>query len=209
MVVQAAWPGATVEDTLQPVTERLARKLQETPRLDFLRGYTTAGVTTSFIHLNGNATGREFPDIWYHVRNRELRDCVEDGVPDISKIEIPGAQDEKIFVELSMKELANLGIDRAALIAALQAQNVVQPAGTVQTGSETLALRISGAFQSEQDVLATNFVVGSRMLRLGDIAEVRRSFAAQPLLRINGKPGIGVAIAMRDGWTRILSARSR
>jgi multidrug efflux pump subunit AcrB len=246
MVVQAAWPGATVEDTLKQVTERLERKLQETPKLDFLRSYTTAGLTTIFVNLKGETTGREVPDIWYHVRksigdirptlpagivgpgfnddfgdtfgiiygftadgftHRELRDYVESvrskllSVPDVSKIEILGAQDEKIFVEFSMKELASLGIDRSALSAALQAQNVVQPAGTIQTGYETLALRLSGAFQSEQDVLATNFAVGNRMLRLGDIAQVRRSFAdpPQPLFRVNGQPGIGLAIAMRDG----------
>jgi multidrug efflux pump subunit AcrB len=246
MVVQAAWPGATVDDTLKQVTERLERKLQETPKLDFLRSFTTAGVTTIFVNLKGETTGREVPDIWYHVRksigdirhtlptgivgpgfnddfgdtfgiiygftadgftHRELRDYVENvrskllGVPDVSKIEILGAQDEKIFVEFSMKELASLGIDRSALTAALQAQNVVQPAGTIQTGYETLALRLSGAFRSEQDVLATNFAVGNRMLRLGDIAQVRRSFAdpPQPLFRVNGQPGIGLAIAMRDG----------
>src|SRR5215813_11308290 len=68
MVVQAAWPGATVEDTLKQVTERLERKLQETPKLDFLRSYTTAGRTTIFVNLLGSATGREVPDIWYHVR---------------------------------------------------------------------------------------------------------------------------------------------
>src|SRR5690606_38647481 len=68
--------------------------------------------------------------------HRELRDYVEDvrsrllHVPDVSKIEILGAQDEKIFVEFSMRDLASLGIDRSALIAALQAQNIVQPAGT-------------------------------------------------------------------------------
>ena len=73
-------------------------------------------------------------------------------VADVSKIEILGAQDEKIFVEFSMKELANLGLDRSTLIAALQAQNVVQPAGVIQTGYETLPLRVSGAFRSEQDV---------------------------------------------------------
>jgi multidrug efflux pump len=246
MVVQAAWPGATVEDTLKQVTERLERKLQETPKLDFLRSFTTAGLTTIFVNLKGETTGREVPDIWYHVRksigdirptlpagivgpgfnddfgdtfgiiygftadgftHRELRDYVENvrskllSVPDVSKIEILGAQDEKIFVEFSMKELASLGIDRSALAAAIQAQNVVQPAGTIQTGYETLALRLSGAFQSEQDVLATNFAVGNRMLRLGDIAQVRRSFAdpPQPLFRVNGQPGIGLAIAMRDG----------
>ena len=246
MVVQAAWPGATVEDTLKQVTERLERKLQETPKLDFLRSYTTAGLTTIFVNLQGKTTGAEVPDIWYHVRksigdirhtlptgivgpgfnddfgdtfgiiygftadgftHRELRDYVEGvrskllGVPDVSKIEILGAQDEKIFVEFSMPELASLGVDRSALIAALQAQNVVQPAGSIETGYETLALRISGAFRSEQDVLATNFAVGNRMLRLGDIAQVRRSFAdpPQPLFRVNGKPSIGLAIAMRDG----------
>src|SRR4029078_5622249 len=139
--------------------------------------------------------------------HRELRDYVEDvrskllHVRDVSKIEILGAQDEKIFVEFSIEELAQLGIDRSALIAALQAQNVVQPAGTIQTGNETLSLRVSGAFRSEQDVANVNFAVGGRMLRLSDIAQVRRGFAdpPQPLFRVNGQPAIGLAIAMREG----------
>src|SRR3974390_584536 len=179
MVVQAAWPGATVEDTLKQVTERLERKLQETPKLDFLRSYTSAGLTTIFVNLKGSTTAREVPDIWYHVRksigdirhtlpagvvgpgfndefgdtfgiiygftadgftHRELRDYVEDirskllNVPDVSKIEVLGAQDERIFVEFSMRELASLGIDRSALISALQAPNVTRPPGTTHTG---------------------------------------------------------------------------
>ena len=90
--------------------------------------------------------------------HRELRDYVEDVrsrlllVPDVSKIEMLGAQDERIFVEFSMEQLAGLGIDRSALIAALQAQNVVSPAGTIQTGDEKLLLRVTGAFESEQDL---------------------------------------------------------
>jgi multidrug efflux pump subunit AcrB len=246
MVVQAAWPGATVEDTLKQVTERLERKLQETPHLDFLRSYTSAGVTTIFVNLKGSANAKEVSDTWYQVRknvgdvrhtlpagivgpgfnddfgdtfgiiygftsdgftHRELRDHVEDIrsklllVHDVSKIELLGAQDEKIFVEFSMKELASLGIDRSALIAALQAQNVVRPAGTIQTGHESLSLRVSGAFRSEQDIANINFVVGGRMLRLSDVAQVRRAYAdpPQPLLRVNGEPAIGLAIAMRDG----------
>ncbi|MGB7619537.1 MAG: efflux RND transporter permease subunit, partial [Pseudolabrys sp.] len=246
MVVQAAWPGASVDDMLKQVTERLERTLQETPKLDFLRSFTRAGVTTIFVNLKDNTAAREIPDIWYHVRksigdmrhtlpvgvvgpgfndefgdtfgiiygftadgftHRELRDYVEDvrskllHVRDVSKIEILGAQDERIFVEFSMKELASLGIDRSALIAALQAQNVVQPAGSIQTGNETLSLRVSGAFRSEQDVANVNFAVGGRMLRLSDIAQVRRGFAdpPQPLFRVNGQPAIGLAIAMREG----------
>ena len=246
MVVQAAWPGATIEDTLNQVTERLERTLQETPKHDFLRSYTRPGVTTIFVNLDGSTTANEVADIWYHVRksigdirhtlpagivgpgfndefgdtfgiiygftadgftHRDLRDYVEAArskllqVPDVSKIEILGAQDEKIFVEFSMRELASLGIDRSALIGALQAQNIVQPAGTIQTGYEKLLLRVSGAFRSEQDVLDVNFVVGGRILRLSDIAQVRRGYAdpPQPLFRVDGEPAIGLAIAMRDG----------
>ena len=100
-----------------------------------------------------------------------------------------------------MKELATLGIDRSALVAAFTAQNVVQPAGTIQTGNETLSLRVSGAFETEDDIRNINFVVGGRMLRLSDIAQVRRGFAEppQPMFRVNGEPAIGLAIAMRDG----------
>ncbi|MGC1826379.1 MAG: efflux RND transporter permease subunit, partial [Pseudolabrys sp.] len=68
MVVQAAWPGASVDDMLKQVTERLERTLQETPKLDFLRSFTRAGVTTIFVNLKDNTAAREIPDIWYHVR---------------------------------------------------------------------------------------------------------------------------------------------
>src|SRR5262249_2382885 len=246
MVVQAAWPGASVDDMLKQVTERLERTLQETPKLDFLRSFTRAGVTTIFVNLKDSTGAKEIPDIWYHVRksigdmrhtlpagvigpgfnddfgdtfgiiygftadgftHRELRDYVEDirskllGVPDVSKIEVLGAQDERIFVEFSMKELASLGIDPSALMAALSAQNVVQPAGIIQTGNEKLSLRVSGAFRSEQDVRDITFASAGRMLRLSDIAQVRRGFAdpPQPMFRVNGEPAIGLAIAMRDG----------
>src|SRR5271157_2237975 len=64
MVVQAAWPGATIDETLKQVTERLERTLQETPQLDFLRSFTSAGVTTIFVNLKGDTTARQVPDIW-------------------------------------------------------------------------------------------------------------------------------------------------
>ncbi len=246
MIVQASWPGATLDDTLQQVTERLERKLQETKGLDYLRSYTSPGVTTIFVNLKGATTASEVPDIWYQVRknigdirhtlpagivgpgfnddfgdtygliygftadgftHRELRDYVEDirsrllQVLDVSKIEILGAQDEQIFVEFSTQQLAGLGIDRAALIAALQAQNAVSPSGSLQTGDEKLLIRVSGAFRSENDILDVNFLSNGRLIRLRDIAEVRRALAdpPQPMFRVNGKPAIGLAIAMRDG----------
>ena len=180
--MQAAWPGATMDDTLKQVTERIERKLQETRGLDFLRSYTKPGLTTIFVnserfdeslrgagHLvsgaqerrrhSSHAAGRASSDpasttssatptaLIYGFTadgftHRELRDYVEDirsrllQVPDVSKIELLGAQDEQIFVEFSTQQLAGLGIDRAALIAALQAQNAVSPSGALQTGDE-------------------------------------------------------------------------
>jgi multidrug efflux pump len=246
MVVQAAWPGATLDDTLLQVTERLERKLQETRGLDFLRSYTTPGLTTIFVNLKGSTSAAEVPDVWYQVRknigdirhtlpagivgpgfnddfgdtfgliygftadgftHRELRDYVEAvrsrllNVPDVSKIEIIGAQDEQIFVEFSTQQLAGLGIDRSALIAAVQAQNSVTPAGSIETSTESLSLQVSGAFRSEQDILNVNFVSNGRMIRLRDIATVRRAYAdpPQPMFRVNGQPAIGLAIAMRNG----------
>ena len=246
MVVTAAWPGATIEDTLQQVTERLERTLQETPSLDFVRSYTSPGMTTIFVDLKQATRAKEVPDIWYHVRksigdirhtlpagvlgpffndefgdtfgiiygftadgftHRELRDYVEDvrsrllQVPDVLKIEVLGAQDEKIFVEFSTRQLAGLGIDRAALVSALQAQNSVIPSGVIQTGDEKLLLRVSGAFDSEASILAVNFVANGRLIRLRDIAQVHRTYAdpPQPMFRVNGEPAIGLAIAMREG----------
>jgi multidrug efflux pump len=233
MVVQAGWPGATMDETLKQVTERLERTLQETPSLDFVRSFTRPGTTIIFVNLKQATRAREVPDLWYHVRksigdmrhtlpagvvgpffndefgdtygiiygftadgftHRELRDYVEDirsrllQVPDVSKIEVLGAQDERIFVEFNTRQLAGLGIDRAALISALQAQNVVIPSGTIQTGDEKLFLRVSGAFDSEASILAVNFVANGRLIRLRDIAEVHRAFA-DPRNRCFGSMG--------------------
>ena len=246
MVVVAQWPGATVEETLLQVTERLERKLQEVPYLDNLRSFTNAGQVTIFVNLKGSTPPDRVPDMWYDVRrriadirhtlpagvlgpffnddfgdtygiiygftadgfsHRELRDFVEDarsrllGVPDVTKIEVLGAQDEQIFLEISTERLAALGLDLGAIIATLQAQNAVRPSGVVQTGLERIALRVSGEFTSEADLLSVNLVAGNRIIRLSDIASVRRGLVdpPQPMFRVNGKDAIGLAIAMREG----------
>ncbi|MBV8937519.1 MAG: efflux RND transporter permease subunit, partial [Alphaproteobacteria bacterium] len=62
-------------------------------------------------------------------------------------------------------------------------------------------LRVSGAFESERDILGVNFVANGRLIRLRDIAQVHRAYAdpPQPMFRVNGKPAVGIAIAMREG----------
>lgn len=246
MIVQANWPGASMKDTLNQVTERLERRLQETPNLNRLRSFTQPGQSLIYVELLGSTPGAKVADTWYQVRkyigdirhtlppgiqgpffnddfgdtfgivygftadgftHRELRDHVEEmrsellKVPDVSRIEFIGAQDERVFIEFSMEKLAGLGIDRNALIAALQAQNLISPAGTIEGGQERLLLRVSGSFESEDDIRATNFSMGNRILRLSDVAEVHRGYAdpPQPMFRANGREAIGLGISMRDG----------
>lgn len=246
MIVQANWPGASMKDTLNQVTERLERRLQETPNLNRLRSFTQPGQSLIYVELLGSTPGAKVADTWYQVRkyigdirhtlppgiqgpffnddfgdtfgivygftadgftHRELRDHVEEmrsellKVPDVSRIEFIGAQDERVFIEFSMEKLAGLGIDRNALIAALQAQNLISPAGTIEGGQERLLLRVSGSFESEDDIRATNFSMGNRILRLSDVAEVHRGYAdpPQPMFRVNGREAIGLGISMRDG----------
>lgn len=246
MIVQANWPGASMKDTLNQVTERLERRLQETPNLNRLRSFTQPGQSLIYVELLGSTPDAKVADTWYQVRkyigdirhtlppgiqgpffnddfgdtfgivygftadgftHRELRDHVEEmrsellKVPDVSRIEFIGAQDERVFIEFSMEKLAGLGIDRNALIAALQAQNLISPAGTIEGGQERLLLRVSGSFESEDDIRATNFSMGNRILRLSDVAEVHRGYAdpPQPMFRANGREAIGLGISMRDG----------
>ena len=245
MVVAAGWPGATVDETMKQVTERLERTLQETDYLDRLRSYTIAGQTTIFVDLKQSTPPQKIPDIWYQVRKnigdirhtlpqgvlgpflnddfgdtfgiiygftadgfgfRELRDHVEAArsrllqLPDVSKIEVMGAQDEQIYIEFSTERLAGLRLNLNQIVATLQAQNLVRPAGTIQGEQERVFLRVTGAFDSERDIEAVNIVAGERIFRLGDIATVSRGFTdpPQPMFRVNGKPAIGLAIAMRD-----------
>ncbi|MDP3319308.1 MAG: efflux RND transporter permease subunit, partial [Bosea sp. (in: a-proteobacteria)] len=69
MVVVAAWPGATMEDTLSQVTERLERQIEETPGLDFVRSFTTPGRTTIFVNLKQDVPAHAVQETWFKVRN--------------------------------------------------------------------------------------------------------------------------------------------
>jgi multidrug efflux pump subunit AcrB len=246
MVVQVIWPGAGITETLQQITDRVEKKLQETPGLDYIRSYTVAGTATVFITLKGSVQSRDVPDVWYQVRkkigdirqnlpqgivgpffndefgdtygiiyaftadgftHRELRDYVENArtqllaVNDVSKIDIFGAQDEKIYIEFSSQKLAGLRLDRQALIQAVQAQNSVTPAGVVQTSDEEIRVDVTGGFRSEADLRNVNFVANGQIFRLADIATIKRTYSdpPQPMFRINGQAAIGIGISMRAG----------
>ena len=121
-------------------------------------------------------------------------------MPDVSKIEVWARRTSRSSSSSPPSGWPGLRLNLNQIVATLQAQNLVRPAGTIQGEQERVFLRVSGAFDSERDIEAVNIVAGDRIFRLGDIATVRRGFTdpPQPMFRVNGKPAIGLAIAMRD-----------
>ena len=122
-------------------------------------------------------------------------------VKDVGKVELIGLQDEKIWIELSNLKLATLGVPLAAVQQALQEQNAVSSAGFFETPSERLQLRVSGRFDSVEQIRQFPIRVGERTFRIGDVAEVHRGFndPPAPRMRFMGEDAIGLAVAMKDG----------
>jgi multidrug efflux pump subunit AcrB len=139
---------------------------------------------------------------------RELRDYVDFArtrlmaeVPSIGKVEFIGVQNEAVYVEFQADRVAAMGLDYNQIFQAIAAQNVVRPSGTINSGQENLILRVSGAFETEADILEVTLVADGRTIRLGDIATVRRGHAEPPtpILHVDGKRAIGLALSMREG----------
>jgi multidrug efflux pump len=129
------------------------------------------------------------------ARNRVLR------LPDVSKADLIGIQDQKVFIEFSYHKLASLGIASDQLFASLQRQNAVTGSGSVETPSDLVYLRVQGRFATVEAVAATPVQAGGRILRLGDIARVYRGYQDPPtfMVRFDGKPVYELAVSMAPG----------
>jgi len=123
-------------------------------------------------------------------------------VPGVKKINILGERPEQIFVEFSYAKLATLGISAQDIAAALQRQNTVTPAGSIDTRGPQVFIRFDGAYDSIQAIADTPIVAGGRTLKLSDFAEVRRGYEdpATYLIRHDGEPAIMLGVVMQQGW---------
>ncbi|SEJ67402.1 efflux RND transporter permease subunit [Paraburkholderia diazotrophica] len=123
-------------------------------------------------------------------------------VPGVKKVNIIGEQAERIYVEFSHDRLATLGVNPQDVFAALNSQNVLTPAGSVETRGPQVLIRVDGAFDALQKVRDTPVVAQGRTLKLSDIATVSRGYEdpATFTIRNNGEPALLLGIVMRDGW---------
>ena len=122
-------------------------------------------------------------------------------VPSVQKVILLGVQPERIYVEISLARLAQLGIPPTAITDALHTQDTMTTSGTVETETDTVQLRASGVFESLEDVRALPIAANGNVFRLGDIATVERRTATppEPMMFYNGAPAIGIAVSMEDG----------
>ncbi|HQY47945.1 MAG TPA: efflux RND transporter permease subunit, partial [Usitatibacteraceae bacterium] len=225
------------------LTDRIEKKLQETPRLDHLRSYSKPGESVVFVFVKDSSRADEIKDTWYQVRkkvgdvrgqlpagiqgpffNDEFGDTfgniyalTGDGfgyaqlkeaadriradllrVKDVAKVELVGEQDEKIFVEVANAKLATLGVEPAVVFAALAQQNAVAAAGSFETATDRIHLRVSGALDSVESVRNVPVRAGGRTFRVGDVATVTRGYAdpPQPKMRFMGRDALGIAVSM-------------
>ncbi|MEJ7930977.1 efflux RND transporter permease subunit [Ramlibacter sp. AN1015] len=123
-------------------------------------------------------------------------------VPDVAKVELFGVQDEKVFVEISHKRLALMGLDLPQVLAQLGQQNAVEPAGAVQTSSEVVQVRVGGQFHAVEQVAAMPIRGASgNQIRLGDIAEIRRGYVDPPRVKVRhqGSEVVALGVSMAKG----------
>ena len=137
----------------------------------------------------------------------ELRAMAEDArrrilaVPRVQKVVLVGAQRERVYVEIALERLAQLGIPPTAITDALSAQDAMMTSGTLETASDTVHLRASGVFENIEDIRALPIAANGKIFRLGDIASVERKTIdpPDPKMFYNGAPAVGIAVSMEDG----------
>ena len=139
------------------------------------------------------------------VRQQLLR------IHDVSKVELFGVQDEKVFIELSQKRLAQLGLDMSQVLAQLGQQNAIESAGAVQTPLDVVQVRVAGQFEALEQLRAMPIRGSSgRQLRLGDIAEIKRGYVDPPTVKVHhqGQEVIALGVSMTKGGDIIALGKS-
>lgn len=246
MIVQAVWPGASLQEMQDQVVDKIERKLQETPNLDFVRSFTRAGSTIITVSIKGSAVGREVAEAFYQVRKKvgdltnlpdgllgpyfndefgdtyialhaftgqgftlpelekfakQARDVVL-RVPGIQKVQVLGAQDEKVFVDISTRALAERNLTLLDIRNALAAQSGVDASGQVQTAERSVRIAVDGGLQTVQDIEELRLRLGGAVIRLGDLATVTRGTIDPPdrKFHFNGKEAVVLGVVMAKGF---------
>ena len=123
-------------------------------------------------------------------------------VPGVKKVNIIGEQAERIYISFSHARLATIGLSPQDIFNALNSQNVLTPAGSIETRGAQIFIRLDGAFDELQKIRDTPFIAQGKTLKLSDVATVERGYEDPPTLQIRNQsePALLLGIVMREGW---------
>jgi multidrug efflux pump len=149
-------------------------------------------------------TYQELKDQADRVRQRLLK------VQDVNKVAIFGAQDEKLFVEISQKRLAQLGLDFNQVLAQIGQQNAVESAGTINAPTDFVQVRVGGQFNTVEQLRQFPIRAAGASFKLGDIAEIRRAYVDPPQVKVRhqGTEALALGISMAKGGDIIRLGKS-
>jgi len=192
---------------MRPIWDNLRRKIDD-----------AEGLPDGII---GPVVNDEFGDVFGIVMTltgegysyAELKDIADDTrdqflyLEDAAKVEILGAQEERIFVEYSNTQLSRLNLSPSQLLQMLSSRNIIIPGGSIKIGNERIELEPSGNFRSVEEVKKTVISLpgSNEILYLSDIAEVKRGYVDPPasMVHSSGAKALGIAISMREGGNNI------
>ncbi len=189
---------------LQPIWDEVRRKV-EGARASLPAGVRPPQMNDEFGEVYGTVIGltgdgfepRELLDIAEEVE-REL-----ERLPDAAKIELFGAQEERVFLEFRNERLSELGLSPVQLQKVLESQNVVQSGGQLRVGPERYALEPTGNFESVEAIEETLVALpgSGAVVRVADLLAVRRGYVdpVRSVFRDTGTPGIALAVSLREG----------
>ncbi|SDA92950.1 efflux RND transporter permease subunit [Sinorhizobium sp. NFACC03] len=192
-------PASAVEEEFYQARKKLGDEARNLP----------AGVFGPFV--NDEYSDVSFALYALKAQGMPMRDLVRQAegirqdllhVPGVKKINILGERPEQIFVEFSFAKLATLGISAQDIAAALQNQNRVTPAGSIDTRGPQVFIRFDGAYNNIQAIADTPIVAGGRTLKLSDFAHIRRGYEdpATYSIRHEREPAIMLGVVMQSGW---------
>ena len=193
---------------MRPIWDDLRRKVDNLPTA-LPEGASEPQVNDDFGDVYGIVVGltgegfsfRELADVADEVKAAFLQ------LEDAAKVDLLGLQEERVFLEYNNARLADLGLSPGQLAQILEQRNIVVSGGAFNLGAERVALEPSGSFGSIEEIGATLLRLPgtNQLFQVRDVATLKRDYVdpATELVRVNGRPAIGIAIAMREGGNNI------
>jgi multidrug efflux pump subunit AcrB len=122
-------------------------------------------------------------------------------VKDVEKVDIIGNQQEQIVLEFSHRKLATLGVTPQQIFDSIARQSVMLRSGSIDTDEDRIHVRVDRSFGGIEQIQAVPVEAAGRVFRLGDVANVNRSYETPPsfLVRFNGQPAVGLGVVMQKG----------